>query len=153
MSTPMPRGGRRVKLTRAQYANLRYWAGCSVDQPDYVAANGPAPAMQPRTLDSIAVRGWGWLHVAHGGQLIVTDLGRKMAGLPPVHRDKPCPLPLCQARAGERCRHHATGEHDDSVHEARAALQTRHTPSAPTRMTGSGLPYDPNTSVGFFVAT
>jgi hypothetical protein len=153
MSTPLTRGGRRPKLTSAQWANLRYWAGCSTDQPDYVATHGPAPTMQPRTLSSIVVRDWGRLHIPHGGQLIVTDLGRKMAGLPPVHRDKPCPLPLCRAAAGERCRHHITGERSDLVHEERAALDVRHTAPAPDRITGPGLSYDPNTGVGLIVAT
>lgn len=146
MSAPLTRGGRRPKLTSAQWANLRYWAGCSIDQPGYPAASGPAPTMQPRTLASLATHGWAW---QYRDLLIVTDRGRRMADLPPVWRDRACPLRGCQAAPGERCRDLHTLIHIDRTHQERAGIA----PADPVPLAPALTAYHPDEPVGYILAT
>ena len=139
---PVTADGGRARLTVAQYRALRYWVANTGDNPAHGADPRPYPArcgiplqpVQTSTTQALRTRGW-WLSGPRG--FVVTDLGRRAIGLPPVYRDKPCPLPECNAVVGERCR--ATiggrpGPYTDKVHDARVALHPLIIDGAPARV-------------------
>jgi hypothetical protein len=106
-SDGMPKRRRR-EATVAQYRALRFWADNTTDRPErgadprpYIQRRGPAPNLLDKTMSSLTQHGW-WMISAHGW--IVLDAGRVACGLPPVWRDTICPVPMCRAAVGERCR-------------------------------------------------
>lgn len=120
--------GTIARSTDAQYRILRYWAGNTADRPErggdlrpWTDRNGPAPRLQQRTVELLTTRGW-WFLTDRGWY--VTDNGRRAGGMPPAHRDRPCPLVECSARPGERCRRIGVSGpvYTDLVHDARTAL-------------------------------
>jgi len=126
--TPTPDGPKTA--SPAQYRALRFWAGNTADDPARGADNRPwatraglpLHTVQTRTAASLQLNGWWVLHPGRG--YVLTDHGRLACGMAPIHRDKPCPSPGCEARPRERCRELGpTGRrYTDHVHDVRVAL-------------------------------
>jgi hypothetical protein len=84
-----------------QYGILRHWAANTTEPgPPPGQRLGPAPAMQERTWHLLYERDW-LRRVPHDEGLWVPDAGRFAAGLPPVGRDRSCPV--CDVIPGARC--------------------------------------------------